>query len=291
MAQTSKTHLHSLLNKGKNIEAEMSFFDHFDALRWHLIRAVIVIGTFTVLAFSYYDILFDGIIMAPKRADFWTYRMMCELAQKFNLGDGFCIKDIPFNIINTEMAGQFTLQMNSALLSGVTLGVPYLLWELWRFIKPGLHLKEQKSARGFVLYASLLFFSGVLFGYFIITPLSINFLANYQVSVEIQNQIAIDSYLSTVATLTLGSGLVFELPIVIYILSKMGLMTPTFMRKHRRYAIVLNMIIAAIVTPTPDILTMMTVCLPLLLLYEASIFVSAAVDKKRKLKEQEFFNS
>ncbi len=275
-----KNRIEAFKNKGKNIEAEMSFFEHIDVLRWHLIRSAIAIIVFAVLAFVYYDVLFDSIIMAPKKSDFWTYRMLCDLATRFHWGDGFCVKTIPFTIINTQMAGQFTLQMNSALLSGVVLGVPYMLWELWRFIKPGLHLKEQKSASGFVLYASILFALGVLFGYFVITPLSINFLANYQVSVEIQNQITIDSYLSTVATLTLGSGIVFELPMVVYVLSKMGMMTPQFMRKYRRYAIVINMIIAAIVTPTPDILTMLTVCFPLLLLYEISILISARVRRR-----------
>jgi sec-independent protein translocase protein TatC len=274
-------------NKSK--EAEMSFFDHLDALRSHLIRSSIAIIFFTCLSFYYYDYLFDVIIMGPKRPDFWTYQMMCKLGQYYDMGPGFCITSIPGKIINTEMAGQFTLQINSALMMGVILGFPYLLWELWRFIKPALLESERKSASGFVFFASILFLLGVLFGYFIIAPLSVNFLTNYKISNIIENTITIDSYLSSVATLTLGTGIVFELPIVIYVLSKLGIMTPQFMKEQRRYAIVIILIIAAVVTPTPDILTMLTVSFPLFLLYEVSIWVSAIVYKKKKAAEKAFF--
>jgi len=271
----------AIKDKGKFLQAEMSFFDHIDILRMHLIRSSIAIIIFTGLAFYFYDFIFDTIIMGPKNTNFWTYRMMCLIGDHFNLGPDFCVKSIPFNIINTDMAGQFTLQMNSSLLIGVVLGFPYLLFELWRFVKPALHEKERQSARGFTFYATILFLLGILFGYFIITPLSVNFLANFKVSELIQNQITVDSYLSTVATLSLGTGIVFELPILVFILSKFGIMTPRLMRSSRRYAIVVILIIAAIVTPTPDALTMLTVSFPLFFLYELSIFVSDAVEKKK----------
>ncbi len=274
-----------------NLEEEMSFFGHLATLRMHLVRSALVIVSITALAFVYYDIIFDQIVMGPKNPSFWTYRMMCLLAEKFSLGADFCIKEIPFNIINTEMAGQFTLQMNSSLIMGIVLGFPYLLWELWRFVKPALHENERKSASGFVFYASMLFVLGILFGYYIISPLSVNFLANYTVSEFIVNNITIDSYLSTVATLTLGSGIIFELPIIIYVLSKLGIMTPQFMRSSRRYATVIILIIAAIVTPTPDLFTMFTVSLPLFLLYEISIIVSGKVARKRAQREMEFYRN
>jgi sec-independent protein translocase protein TatC len=274
-----------------NLEEEMSFFGHLASLRMHLVRSALVIVSVTALAFIYYDVIFNQIVMGPKNPSFWTYRMMCVLAEKFRLGADFCIKEIPFKIINTEMAGQFTLQMNSSLIIGIVLGFPYLLWEIWRFVKPALHENERRSASGFVFYASLLFVLGILFGYYIIAPLSVNFLANYTVSEYIVNNITIDSYLSTVATLTLGTGIIFELPIVIYILSKLGIMTPQFMRNSRRYATVIILIIAAIVTPTPDLFTMFTVSLPLFLLYEISIIVSGKVEKKRKAKEVEFYKN
>lgn len=279
----------AIKDKGKSLQAEMSFFDHIDILRMHLIRSSIAIIIFTGLAFYFYDFIFDTIIMGPKNTNFWTYRMMCLIGDHFNLGPDFCVKSIPFNIINTDMAGQFTLQMNSSLLIGVVLGFPYLLFELWRFVKPALHEKERQSASGFTFYATILFLLGILFGYFIITPLSVNFLANFKVSELIQNQITVDSYLSTVATLSLGTGIVFELPILVFILSKFGIMTPHLMRSSRRYAIVVILIIAAIVTPTPDALTMLTVSFPLFFLYELSIFVSDAVEKKKKKAEAAFF--
>ncbi|WP_207429476.1 twin-arginine translocase subunit TatC [Pedobacter sp. SYSU D00535] len=280
----------SIRERGKSLEAEMSFFDHLEVLRWHLIRSAAAIVLFTILAFAYYDFIFGSVILGPKSPDFWTYRMMCALTDRFNLGAEFCITNIPFKIINTEMAGQFTLQLNSSLLIGVIAGFPYLLYEIWRFVKPGLTDTESKVASGFVFYATLLFVLGILFGYYIIAPLSVNFLANYNVSDIIENNITIDSYLSSVATLTLGAGITFELPIIIYILSKLGIMTPAFMRSSRRYATVLILIIAAIVTPTPDILTMLTVSFPLFLLYEISIIVSGRVEARRKKEELEFYS-
>jgi sec-independent protein translocase protein TatC len=291
MSEERTSLIEAIKEKGKTIEAEMSFFDHLDVLRGHLIRASIAIVVFTILAFSYYDFIFDKIIMGPGKIDFWTYRMMCAATERFNLGADFCVKKLNFNIINTEMGGQFTLQLNSSLMIGVVLGVPYLLFEVWRFVKPALHEEERKSATGFVFWASLLFVIGLLFGYFIISPLSINFLSNYEVSSIISNQVTIDSYFSIVATLTIGAAITFELPIIIFILSKLGIMTPQFMRSSRRYATVIILIIAAVVTPTPDLITMLTVSFPLFLLYEASIYVSAMVERRKKKAEIEFYKN
>jgi sec-independent protein translocase protein TatC len=261
---------------------DMSFFDHLEALRWHLIRSAIAILILTILSFNYFDFVFDRIIMGPKRPDFWTYRMMCLAGKYFHLGPGYCMQEIKFNIINTELSGQFTLQINSSLILGIVLGFPYLLFELWQFIKPALSTIEKKAANGIVFYASLLFGLGVLFGYYIIAPYSIRFLAGFQVSEMISNQITIDSYLSSVVTLTLCTGIVFELPMLALILSKLGLLTPQLMRSSRRYAIIIMLVIAAIVTPTPDVQTMLIVTFPLLLLYEISIVVSSRVEKRRR---------
>lgn len=274
----------AIKEKGQNIEAEMSFFDHLEALRWHLVRSAIAIVIFTIGAFAYYDFIFDKIIMGPAKTDFWTYRMLCKLGDYLHR-DGFCIDKININLINTEMAGQFTLQINSALLIGVTLGIPYLLWEIWRFIKPALHEKERKAASGFVFYATFLFVIGILFGYYIITPMSVNFLSGYTVSDKIQNLFSIDSYLSSVATLTLASGIVFQLPILVYVLSSLSILTAAVMRSGRRYAIVIILVIAAVITPTPDMLTMIVVSLPLFVLYEVGIVVASLVDKRRKARE------
>ncbi|WP_183568110.1 twin-arginine translocase subunit TatC [Mucilaginibacter sp. SP1R1] len=275
----------AIKDKGKTMEAEMSFFGHLEALRWHLVRASIAIVVFTCVVFYYYDWIFDTVIMGPSKPTFWTYRMLCDLGAALHRS-GFCIDKINIQLINTEMAGQFTLQINSALLIGITMGFPYLLWELWRFIRPALHEKERKAASGFVIYATGLFVLGVMFGYYVITPESINFLSGYTVSSKIQNLFSIDSYISSVATLTLATGVVFELPILVYVLSSLGILTAKFMRETRRYAIVIILIVAAVVTPTPDMLTMTIVSIPLFILYEVGILVSAVVEK-RKLKRSE----
>jgi sec-independent protein translocase protein TatC len=282
MSDTSNKLISAIKDKGKTIEAEMSFFDHLEALRWHLIRASIAIVIITGFVFAYYDWIFDNVIMGPSKENFWTYRTMCDVGN--SIGRNFCFSKFKINLINTEMAGQFTLQINSSLMIGITLGVPYLLWEIWRFVKPALHVKERKAATGFVFYATALFFIGVLFGYYVITPMSLHFLATYTVSDSIQNLFDIDSYISSVATLTIASGVVFELPILIYILASLGVLTPKIMRSTRRYAIVIILIIAAVVTPTPDMLTMTVVSIPLFVLYEVSIVVAAVVEK-RKLKK------
>jgi sec-independent protein translocase protein TatC len=263
----------AIRKKSENMESEMSFFDHIEALRWHLIRASIAIVVFTIIIFVKYTWVYDTIIMGPSRPTFWTYKMMCHMGDFFqNLlpsvfsAKDFCISKINIKLINTEMAGQFTLQINSSLIIGMTLGIPYLLWELWRFIRPALHEKERKAASGFVFYASFLFVLGVLFGYYVIAPMSINFLSSYTVSSTIENLFSIDSYISSVATLTLATGVVFQLPILVFILSNLGILTAKFMRDKRRYAIVI------------------IVSIPLFVLYEVGIVVAIYVEKRKKAR-------
>lgn len=287
---SSKKLIDSIKNKGKNLEAEMSFFEHLEVLRWHLIRSVIAIAVFAILAFAYNDFIINQVILGPKSLDFWTYRMMCKLGEVLSL-DELCVKRIPFNLISTELTSQFMLQINSSLLTALVLGFPYLLFEIWLFVKPALTEVERKSAQGFIFYASALFLIGALFGYYIVVPLSINFLANVDLSVEINNQITIDNYLSTIATLTIGCGVVFLLPIIIFILSKLGLMTPAFLRASRRYATVIILVLAAVITPSADVITMLTVAAPMFILYEVSIMVSARVHKRKEQREKEFYNT
>ena len=273
------------------MQGEMSFFEHLEALRWHIIRAAIAVLIFAIAAFALYTRIFNGIIMAPVHANFWTYRVMCDMGHwlhslsSFFDPDSFCVKELNFHLINTEMAGQFNLQLNSSIMIGLICGIPYLLFELWRFIRPALHEKERKAASGFVFYASFLFFLGVIFGYYVVTPLSVRFFASYTVSDTITNMFSIDSYMSAVTTLTLVAGIVFQLPIVVYILSTLGILTPQFMRRTRRYATVIILVLAAIITPSPDALTMLIVAMPLFLLYEFSIVVSGFV-QRRKLKRE-----
>ena len=258
----------------------MSFLEHLEALRWHLMRAVIAVLTLAIVLFFYREIVFDYFLFAPKHPNFWTYRMLCLLSDYLNMGDALCIKELPFDLINTELSGQFTMHIWVSFVAGFILAAPYVLWEIWQFVKPALHDKERKYSKGVVIYSSLLFFAGVLFGYYVIVPLSINFLGSYQVSADVKNMIAMDSFVSTVTTITFASGLVFELPIVIYFLTQIGLMTPQFMRTYRKHATVIILIVAAIITPSPDVTSQLLVAFPLYLLYELSIYVSMYVVKK-----------
>lgn len=259
----------------------MSFLQHLEELRWHLVRSSAAIFVFALIAFFNKEFIFDKLILAPKNADFPTYRFLCWIGEKLHLDESICIKDLSFTLINIDMSGQFSTHMSVSLYAGIVLAFPYVIWELWRFIKPGLHNHERKYANGIVFFTSLLFFLGVLFGYYVITPMSVNFLGTYQVSSLVTNQISLGSFISTVTTLTLMTGVVFELPILVYFLTKIGVLTPDFMRHYRRHAIVVLLIIAAIITP-PDVTSQILVTIPLLALYEISIFVSAYVLKKQE---------
>ncbi len=257
-------------------EGEMSFLEHLEVLRWHLVRAVSSIFIFAIVAFIAKSFIFDTILLGPKSGDFWTYRMMCKASEKFGLSDLLCITEIPFELINISMAGQFTTHIMVSIIAGFIISFPYVVFEIWRFIKPGLYEGEQRHATGMVFYTSMLFILGVLFGYYIIAPLSVNFLGSYRVSELVVNQIDLNSYFSTIATLVLASGLVFELPVLIYFLTKIGVVTPASLRQYRRHAMVGVLILAAVITP-PDVSSQVLVFFPLMFLYEVSIMVSAFV--------------
>jgi sec-independent protein translocase protein TatC len=263
---------------------EMTFFDHIDELRGHLIRSVLAIVVFGVIAFLNKYILFDVIIFGPTKTDFWTYRKMCELSYWLAGTDEYCIKEIGFILSNISITGQFTQHFFISFIAGLILAFPYVLWEVWRFIKPALSSNERGYASGLVTITSLLFFIGVLFGYFLLSPISISFLGSYRVSDMVINEINLESYVSFIATLTFATGLIFELPILVYFLAKIGLLSSGWMRKYRRYAIVVILIIAALVTP-PDVSSQILLTVPLLLLYEVSIIVAKRVEKNRDKKK------
>jgi sec-independent protein translocase protein TatC len=260
--------------------SEMSFLDHLEILRWHLIRSVSVVMLLGIVAFAAKRIVFDVIIFGPKDPNFITYRMFCKLSKAMGLDDALCMTELPFTLQNIDMAGQFTTHIWVSLIAGFIVGFPYVLWEVWRFIKPGLKSKESNYARGVVFFSSLLFMMGVSFGYFMIAPLSVNFLGSYTVSAQVANEINLGSFISTVTTVTLASGLIFELPILVYFFTKIGLLTPEMMKAYRRHAIVVTVILSAVITP-PDIASQVLVSLPLLILYEISIFISARVIKNQ----------
>lgn len=266
-------------------EKEMSFFDHLEELRWHLIRSLVAILVFSIVAFFMKDFIYGVLILGPAKPNFWTYKMMCKLA--FAVGEpSLCVDKLNFTLQSRTMTGQFMMHISSSFVIGLICAFPIIVWELWRFIKPGLYLKEQSATTGAVFYVTLLFALGVLFGYYIISPLSIQFLANYQLDPTILNQFDITSYISTLIMMVLASGLMFQLPVVVFILTKMGVLTPSFMRSYRKHAFVIILIIAAIITPSPDMVSQLLVAIPVYFLFEISIFISAFELKKQMQKSE-----
>ena len=268
-----------------NSEKEMSFLDHLEELRWHLIRSTAAVVIVATGAFIAKDFIFDVLLFGPKSADFPTYRLLCQAAQFIGM-DSFCFDELPFRIQSRTMSGQFSAHIWTSITAGFILAFPYVLYEFWKFISPGLMPNERKNSRGFILIASFLFFLGVLFGYYVVTPLSINFLGSYRVSEQVFNDFDLSSYISLVRASVVASGLIFELPIVIYFLTKIGLVTPEILRKYRKFALVIVLIISAVITP-PDIASQVIVAVPVVILYEISIYISkAVVRKQRKAKTQ-----
>lgn len=258
----------------------MSFLQHLESLRWHLVRSAIVVMVLATVFFTYNDFVFGTVIFGPMQADFLTYRAFCKFSHLAGMGDALCLQSINFELINIDLSGQFTTHIWVSIMGGLVTAAPYILWELWRFVSPALHERERKYTSGVVFFASLLFISGVLFSYYIVVPLTINFLGNYQVTTLVKNTISMSSYISTVTVLTFIMGIVFELPILVYFLTKIGLLGASFMRKNRRYAWVIILVVAAVITPSSDIPTLLIVSAPLYILYEASIFVSMYAQKK-----------
>lgn len=268
----------------KERKAEMSFMGHLEELRWILVRGTIAVLIGATITFFFSDYIFDEVIFGPINPNFITYRGLCELSHYVGFADSICVGDLTFKIQNTEMEGQVNILIWMCITAGFIVSFPYILYLFWTFISPALYEKERKNAKMFIFTSSLLFFLGVLFGYFIVIPMSINFFATFKISDVVKNEFNIESYMGMIKTSVLASGLFFELPIIIYFLTKIGLVTPAFLRKYRKYGIVIILIVAAIVTP-PDVVSQVIVSIPMLLIYEISIFISASVEKKR-LKEE-----
>jgi sec-independent protein translocase protein TatC len=271
--------------KQKEIK-EMSFLDHLEELRWVLVRSTLAILVLAVFTFFVSDYLFDVIIFGPKSPDFITYRLFCDLSHQLGFADSICVTEMPFIIQNINVEGQINILVWTCITTGFILAFPYILLQLWNFISPALYENERKYAKLFIFIASLLFFTGVLFGYFVVVPMSVNFFATFKVSDVVQNQFSFDSYIGMIKTSVIASGLFFELPVIIYFLTKLGLVTPKFLRDYWRYAVVIILIVAAIVTP-PDVVSQLIVAIPMLLIYEISIFISVIVYKNQQKKEQQ----
>ena len=274
-----------MILKRKGDDREMSFLDHLEELRWHIIRSLLSIGVFAVIAFFMKKIIWHDIILGPSRADFWSYKMLCKLGQ-FTGTDAFCADQLPFIIQSRQMTAQFTIHLTSSFVVGLIFAFPYAFWEFWRFISPGLYPTEKKVSKGAVFFVSLLFLIGIMFGYFVVSPISIRFLSNYQLDPSIMNEIDLSSYVSTLMMLVLACGIMFQLPIVIYFLTKAGIVTPGFLQSYRKHAIIVILVLSAFLTP-PDVMSQILMSIPLLMLYEVSILLSKMVVRQAaKLLEE-----
>lgn len=264
------------------LEKEMSFLDHLEELRWHIIRSTIAIMIAATIAFLGKSFLFDELIFGPTKTDFFTYDFLCRASSIIGY-DSFCNTVFDFEVQSRTMAGQFSAHIWTSITFGFVIAFPYVLYEFWKFVSPGLYTKERKNSKGFIFFSSLLFFIGVLFGYYVICPLSINFLGTYSVADQVHNDFDLNSYIGLVRASVLASGFIFELPIIIYYLTKIGLVTPQFLKNNRKYALVIVLIVAAIITP-PDVASQIIVAIPVIILYQISILISKIVIKQQKRK-------
>ena len=260
------------------VEKEMSFLEHLEEFRWHIIRAFASIFIFAIVAFIFREHIWFHVILAPSRPDFWTYEMFCRLGSLTG-ADFFCVDELNFIIQSRKMTAQFTMALLSSFVIGLIVAFPYAFWEFWRFIKPGLYQNEKNLSRGAVFFVTLLFLTGIMFGYYVVAPISINFLTNFTLDDSILNEIDLSSYVSTVMMLVLACGIMFQLPVVVYFLTKAGIITPEFLKTYRKHAIVVILVLSALITP-PDVISQILMCFPLLFLYEISIVVASNIKRK-----------
>jgi sec-independent protein translocase protein TatC len=266
---------------------EMSFIEHLDELRKHLFKSAIAVALGAIVMAIYNNFIVKKILMGPTHKDFITYGYLCRISQRLGLGSKLCMTQINVKMQSTDVAGQFNIYFNIILIGGFIIAFPYVFWQFWKFTKPALKPKELKNTRGVIFWVSLLFFLGVFFGYFVIAPYTINFFSNFSLDDNIQNIWTISSYFNTIVPLILGAGLAFQLPLVMYFLAKVGVVSAGYLRRARKYAILIMLIVAGIITP-PDMLSQIVCTIPLILLYEISILLCVKVEKKQKKEEEEW---
>ncbi len=259
-------------------EKEMSFLDHLEELRWHIIRSLIAILVFAIAAFIAKDFVIGTVILGPSRTDFWTYQKLCLLADLIQT-PALCIDTLSFELVSRKLSSQFMTHVSVSFFVGIIVGFPYLFWEIWRFIKPGLRPKERKASRGATFSVSVLFTLGVLFGYFLIAPISVRFFSTYQVDPSLQNLFDLSSYISTVTMIVFGCGVLFQLPVIVYFLTRAGIVSSALMKAYRKHAIIVILVLGAIVTP-PDPFSQILIALPLMLLYQMSIVIAKRIERR-----------
>jgi sec-independent protein translocase protein TatC len=270
-------------------QAEMSFVDHLEALRWHVVRSVLAIMIIAIILFIKMNWVFDKIIMGPMRKDFISYTGLCTLGRKLHMGDVLCMPGIDVKMQTTTFSSQFISSISIAFIGGFIVAFPYVFWEFWRFLKPALSPKELKSTRGAIFWVSFFFLLGIAFGYFMLAPFTFSFLANYKLGAMglLETRPTLDDYIDNMVDILIGAGLAFQLPMVSFVLTRIGLITPNFLRTYRKYAYVAILLVAAIITPSPDWMSQSIVALPLILLYELSIRISVRVMKQRAKRDAE----
>jgi sec-independent protein translocase protein TatC len=262
---------------------------HLEALRWHLMRSVLVWLAAAITIFVFIDWIYDNIVLAPSSEHFVTYGALCSFGHWLGIGDGLCMPPIKIRFLVTEVNGTFTSALNIALMGAIIIAFPYILFEIWNFIKPALNNKEKQYARGSILWISLCFFLGAAFGYYLLAPFTFNFLAGFTLghSGAIAYQPSINDYIDSLTNLILGCGIAFELPVLAYVLAKIGLVNSRFLKKYSKYAFIIILIVAAVITPSPDITSQVIVAAPLLLLYWISVLLVRNVDRKKAKQDLE----
>jgi sec-independent protein translocase protein TatC len=269
-------------------DSEMSFIDHLEELRWHLIRSVVAILIAGVVFFIYVRNIVNDVLLAPAYDNFISYRWFCKLSHAIGLGDAVCMGGVKVSFQSNQMTGQFISSFTIAFVGGFVVAFPYIFWEFWRFVKPALSEKEKRNTRGVILWVSLLFFGGVAFGYYVLTPFMINFYFSYSLSPLIDIKPTFSDYLENLIYTTVGIGVLFQMPLLVMVLAKIGIITGRFLRKYRRHAFVLIIIAAAIITPSTDPFSLTIVTIPLYLLYEASILVASRINRSHEKQMKEW---
>lgn len=270
----------------KDSNAEMSFIDHLEDLRWHVVRSVIAVLICAIFVFSYSDFIVDKIIFAPTRSDFISSRWLCRLGHFIGIGDTLCFPDVKAKFLENTMTGQFIASFTLAFIGGFIIAFPYIFWEFWKFVRPALSQTERKKTKGVIFWVSLLFFTGVTFGYFILTPFMVNFYFNYKLSSQIEIMPSFSDYLENLVYTTVGIGVLFQMPLLVMVLARIGIVTAKFLRKYRRHSFVIILIAAAIITPSTDPFSLTIVTIPLYMLFEASIIIASRINKRQKRDEE-----
>jgi len=290
VSESSRKSFFKRIRGEQTSEDEMSFIDHLEALRWHVVRSLLVIMASAIVFFIFIDWIFDHVIMGPTQNNFISYRVLCSLSHMLRMGDSLCMPPMELNLQVNSVSGTFMSSITIAFAGGIIVALPYVLWEVWRFVRPALKPNELQYTRGVIFWISFFFFIGAAFGYFLLAPFTFNFLANYKIGTmgTLIYRPTLTDYLDSLIDITLGAGVAFELPMASWILSKMGLVTPSFLRSYRKYAYVVLLVLAAIITPSPDWGSQMIVVIPLVILYELSILISARVNKNQEKSWKEW---